>query len=87
MKVWDANNKYNCIRTINISGYSLSKFLILKNGYFVIPFYDTIMIWNSISLKSVNTLEHDFYPTHIKLLEDNRILCCSFYGKILIWSY
>jgi WD40 repeat protein len=34
IKVWDANNGFNCIRTIDISGYWFGKFLILQNRYF-----------------------------------------------------
>jgi WD40 repeat protein len=86
IKVWDANNNYNCMRTIGTSDYNLHKFSILKNGYFAKVFYgnNTIMIWDSINFKCVNTLDHDFCSNYIKLLEDNRVLSCSFHGNILI---
>jgi WD40 repeat protein len=88
-KVWDANDSFNCIRTID-TGCRFSKFLILKNGYFATKFSGDvkIRIWDLISFECVNTLEHDFIPTYFMLLEDNRILSySSYYGNIVIWSY
>jgi WD40 repeat protein len=86
IKVWDASNNYDCIRTIDTGG--ILKFLILKNGYFATTFLCDykIRIWDSISFKCVNILKHDSYPYCIKLLEDNRILS---FGRnfLLIWSY
>jgi WD40 repeat protein len=89
IKVWDANNNFNCIRTIDTGSYWVDEFLILKNGYFATIFCgdNKIRIWDLISVKCVNTLEHDFSPTYIKLLEDNRILSYSCRGNILVWSY
>jgi WD40 repeat protein len=86
IKVWDANNNYNCIRTIDTGGICGGLF-VLKNKYFATTFLhdDKIKIWDSISFKCVNILEHDFNPNCIKLLEDNRIL--SFGGRCLVWSY
>jgi WD40 repeat protein len=89
IKVWDANNNFNCIRTIDTGGYWFDKFLILKNGHFATIFYgdNKIRIWDLIGFTCVNTLEHDFSPTYIKLIEDNRILSCSYRGHIVVWSY
>jgi WD40 repeat protein len=86
IKVWDTNNNYNCIRTIDTGGIC-GNLLILKNGYFANTFLMSykIKIWDSVSFKCVNILEHDFEPVCINLLEDNRIL--SFGGNTLIWSY
>jgi WD40 repeat protein len=63
IKVWDASNNYDCIRTIDTGGIC-GKFFILKNGYFATTFLceDKIRIWDSISFKCVNILEHASYP-------------------------
>jgi WD40 repeat protein len=88
IKVWDANNNYNCIRTMDIRGCRFVKSLYLKNGYFAAVFDENkIGIWDSVSLRCINTLEHDYKIDHFELLEDNRILSYSFHGNILIWSY
>jgi WD40 repeat protein len=87
IKFWDANNNYCCIRTMDVDG-SFMEFLFAKNGYFAAVINDNeIRIWDSVSLKCINTLEHDYILTHVELLEDNRILSYSFDGNILIWNY
>jgi WD40 repeat protein len=87
IKVWDANNNYCCIRTVDIDGF-FTKFLFTRNGYFAAIFDKSkISIWDSVSFQCINTLEHDFRFTYFKFLEDNRILSCAYDGNILIWSY
>jgi WD40 repeat protein len=77
IKVWDTHT-YCCIRTVDTCGFFV-KFLFLKNGYFAAVINDNkISIWDSVSLKCINTLEHDFSITHFDnmLFEDNNIYLC-----------
>jgi WD40 repeat protein len=87
IKVWDADNNYCCIRTVDTDGV-FGKFLFTKSGYFAATFDESkISIWDSVSFECINTLEHDFGLTYFEFLEDNRILSYAFEGNIFIWSY
>jgi WD40 repeat protein len=70
IKVWDANDNYNCIRTIDTGSCLYGKFLLLKNGYFATTFYgdNKITIWDLVGLRSINTLQYDFRLADFQLL-------------------
>jgi WD40 repeat protein len=88
IKIWNANDNYNCINTIDSFGLWFGKFLFLKNGYFAAYFEDNkIGIWELVNFNCINIFKHDFVLSDIISLKDNRILAQSSDGKILIWSY
>jgi WD40 repeat protein len=57
IKVWDANNNYCCIRTVDTDGF-FGKFMLMKNGYFAAVInFNEINIWDSACLRRINILE------------------------------
>jgi WD40 repeat protein len=88
IKIWDSNDNYNCLSTLENESWLLALIFINKKSELIAGTYNKIIkVWNIISYQCVNSIyAHSGGVCSFLLLPRGYLVSGSYDGKIKIWK-